>query len=152
MLERTKVAHSSDRAKASTTHKPFTFLRSESRRIDETASAASSALVNSESSPPSAIKRSSPTSPCIRGEGVAFWAEGLQTEIGRTFKGGSAALLLLQQRMSDAAHPPPRTPRPNRATPVSLTRTWVCDPRSLTGDGGTDAPNFGALPQAGRLL
>ena len=109
----------SDRAKASSTHRASTFLRSESRRIDETASAASSALVSSESSPPTP-KRSLPVSPRIGGEGVVFCAEGLQIKIGRTFKGGSVALLeepsLLQQRMSDAAHSPPRTPRPRKAT------------------------------------
>ena len=101
-------------------HRASTFLRSESRRIDETALAESSTLVNSESSPPLAPKRSSPASSHIGGEGVAFCTEGLHIEIGRTFKGGSTTLLeeplARKQRMSDTAHPPPRTPRPKRAT------------------------------------
>ena len=74
-------------------HKVSTFLRSESRRIDETAPAASSALVSSKSSPPSASKRSSPASPRVGGEGEAFCTEGLQIEIGRTFRGSSTAFL-----------------------------------------------------------
>ena len=59
--------------------------------MDETTPAASSALVSNESSPLLASKRSSPTSPRVGGEGEAFCAEGLQTEIGRTFRGSSAA-------------------------------------------------------------
>ena len=75
------------------TRKVSTFLRLESRRIDETAPTASSALVSSESSPPSALKPSSPASPCVGGEGQAFCAEGLQTEIRRTFRESSEAFL-----------------------------------------------------------
>ena len=83
-------------------HRVSTFLISESRRIDETTLAASSALVSSESSPASTSKRSTPASPPVGeerggggggGGGEAFCVEGLQTEIGRTFRGSSEAFL-----------------------------------------------------------
>ena len=146
----------SDKARASSTHRASTFLRSESQRIDETVAAASSVLVNSESSPPSSPKRSSPASSPIGGEGVVFYAEGLQIKIGRTFKGGPAALL--EEPLA------PKEEYERRCAPASsdtsakegnawpLTRTWACDPHSSIGDRGTDTPSFGALPWAGRLF
>ena len=60
--------------------------------MDETTPTASFALVSSKSSPPSAPKRSLPTSPDVGEGGRALYAEGLQTRMGRTFNGGSIAL------------------------------------------------------------
>ena len=54
--------------------------------------AASSALESKESSSPSASRHFLPKSTAIEGGGSALYAGGLQTEMGITSNGGSAAL------------------------------------------------------------
>ena len=60
--------------------------------MDEIAPAASSALESKESSSLSALERFLPKSSAIEGGGSALYAGGLQTEMGITSNGGSAAL------------------------------------------------------------
>ena len=81
-----------DKAKASSTGKAPDLLRSESLRMDEIASVACSTLESKESSSPSASGRFLPKSSAIEGGGSALYAGGLQTEMGITSNGGSAAL------------------------------------------------------------
>ena len=83
----------SDRAKASSTSRASDLLRSESLRMNESVPTASSALESKESSSPSASRHSLPKSLGIEGGCSALYVEGLQTEIGITSNGGSAALL-----------------------------------------------------------
>ena len=61
--------------------------------MDDIASTASSELVSSKSSSPSVPKQSFPPTSGVVGGNLAFYAEGLQTEMGRTSRGGSAVLV-----------------------------------------------------------
>ena len=87
---------------------------------------------------------------------MAFYVEGLQIEIGRTFKGGLAALLKepLAPIVEDERRCAPATSDTSaiEGNACPLTQTWVCDPRSLTSDDGTDTPSLRVLPRAVRLL
>ena len=67
-------------------------LRSEFLSMDEIAPAASSALKSKESPSPSASERFLPNFSALEGGGSALYVGGLQTVIGITSNGGSAAL------------------------------------------------------------
>ena len=87
---------------------------------------------------------------------MAFYIEGLQIEIGRNFKGGSAALL--KEPLAPSAEderccaPATSDTSAEEGNAYPLTRTFECDPRSLIGDREKDTPSFRTLPRARRLL
>ena len=135
----------SDRDKASSIGRASDLLRSESLRIYEIAPAASSALESKESLSLSASRRSLPKSSSNEGGGSALYARGLQTEIGITSNGGSAALP--EESLAFAAEAERGCELVSLETSAidgnacPYTWTWV------EGDE-EDVPNLGALPQA----
>ena len=136
----TEMTPWSDRVRASSTDRASIFLRSESLRMDETAPAASSAFDSSESSSPSAPKRSLLTSSGIEGGSSVLSSRGFQTEIGITSNGDSVALP--EGPLVTAAG------EERRRRPVTLGTSakggsacpfsWI-----LAEDDGEDAPNLG---------
>ena len=69
----------SEKARASLTDMASALLRSESRRMEDTAPTASSVLVSSEASSSSVPKQSLPLSSGVVGGSLAFCAKGLLT-------------------------------------------------------------------------
>ena len=138
-----------DRAKASSTGREPGLLRSESLRMDETAPAASSALKSKES--PS-LPASGPfvfNSSALEEGGSTLYAGGLQTVIGMTSNGCSAAL---QEESFVFAVEPERgcelgalgTSAGGGNTCPSI-RTWVEEEKE-------DAPSFETLPLSRAFL
>ena len=124
-------------------------LRSESLRMDETAPAESSALKSKELPSPSASGRFLLNSSALEEEGSALYAGGLQTVIGMTSNGGSAALL--EESLAFATEP-------ERGCELGALGTLdgggnIC-PSTLTWAEGEeeDVPNFGTLLQDERLF
>ena len=138
-----------NRAKASSTGRASDLLRIESLRMDEIAPAGSSALESKESSSPPASRRSLPKSSAIEGGGSTLYVGGLQTEIGITSNGGSAALP--EESLAFAAEA-------ERGYELGALGTSTGDanvfPYTWTWAEGDeeDVLNLGALPQEGWLF
>ena len=115
--------------------------------MDKTAPAASSTLKSKESPSPSASGSFLLNSSALEEEGSALYAGGLQTVIGMTSNGGSAALS--EESLAFAAEPERGCELGVLGTSAGggntcpSTRTWVEGEEE-------DVPNFGTLPQNGR--
>ena len=115
--------------------------------MDETALAASSALKRKEFPSPSGSRRFLLNSSALEGGGFALYVGGLQTVIGMTSNGGSAALP--EESLAFAAEPERGCELEALGTSAGggntcpNTQTWV--------EGEEEGiPNFGTLPQDGR--
>ena len=115
--------------------------------MDETAPAVSSALRSKESPSPSASKRFLPNSSALQRGGSALCVEGLQTVIGITSNGGSAALP--EKSLVFAAEPERGCELGALGTLVGGSDTYPCTQAWVEGDD-EDVPNLGTLPQARR--
>ena len=125
---------------------------SDSRRIDETAPAASSALKSKESPSPSASGRFPLCSSALDEGSSVLYAGELQTVIGMTSNGGSAALP--EESLAFAAEP-------EQGCELGANRGWelgslgtsdegdITCPNTRTWAEGEeeDDPNFGTLPR-----
>ena len=114
--------------------------------MDEIAPAASSTLESKEFSSPSALGRFLPKSSAIEGGGSARYAGGLQTKMGITSNGGSAALpeesLAFAAKAERGCEVDALGTSAEDGNTFPYTRTWA------EGDE-EDAPNIRVLPQAG---
>ena len=112
--------------------------------MDETAPAASLALKSKESPSPSASGRFLLDSSSLEGGGLMLYTRGLQTVIGITSNGGSAALL--EESLAFAAEPEQSCELGALGTSAGGGYTCPCTWTWVEGDE-EDVPNLGTLPQ-----